>query len=91
MIEIRNEFLLARVNGATVAIVPDLIAVLDRETGEPLTAEMLAYGQRVKVLGYAADPLLRRPESLAVLGPGAFGFDEPFRPLEALAAPVVTA
>lgn len=91
VIEIRNEFLLARVNGATAAIVPDLIAVLDRETGEPLTAEMLAYGQRVKVLGYAADPLLRRPESLAVLGPGAFGFDEPFRPLEALAAPALTA
>ena len=48
---------------------------------------MLAYGQRVKVLGYAADPMLRRPESLAVLGPRLFGVDEDFRPIEALIWP----
>jgi DUF917 family protein len=83
-VEIRNEFIVARVNGATVTVVPDLITILDRESGEPLTAEMLAYGQRVKVLGYAADPMLRRPESLKVLGPRCFGVDEDFRPIEAL-------
>ena len=86
VIEIRNEFIVARINGATAAIMPDLITVLDRESGEPLTAEMLAYGQRVKVLGYAADPMLRRPESLAVLGPRMFGLNEDFRPLETLDA-----
>lgn len=80
-VEIRNEFLAARINGETVAIVPDLIAILDRESGEPLTGEALAYGQRVKVLGYAADPMLYRPESLAVLGPRQFAIDEDFRPL----------
>lgn len=81
-VEIRNEYIVARVNGETVTIVPDLITILDRESGEPLTAEMLAYGQRVKVLGYAADPMLRRPESLAVLGPRLFGVDEDFQPIE---------
>ena len=84
-VEIRNEYIVARINGETVAIVPDLITILDRESGEPLTAEMLAYGQRVKVLGYAADPMLRRPESLAVLGPRLFGIDEDFRPIEDIA------
>jgi DUF917 family protein len=83
-IEIRNEYLTARVNGRTVAMVPDLITILDRESGEPLTGSMLAYGQRVKVLGYAADPLLRRPEALAVLGPRLFGIDEDFVPIETL-------
>lgn len=82
-IDIQNEFIVARRNGETVAIVPDLITVLDRETGEPLTAEMLAYGQRVKVIGYAADARLRRSDSLAIVGPAAFGLDEPFRPVEA--------
>ena len=85
-IEIRNEYLVARINGETVTLVPDLIAILDRESGEPLTAEMLAYGQRVKVLGYAADDMLRRPESLLVLEPRRFGVDEDFRTIEELLA-----
>ena len=83
-IQIRNEYTAARINGKTVTVVPDLISILDRESGEPLTAEMLAYGQRVKVLGYAADPMLRRTESLEVLGPRRFGIDEDFRPIEEL-------
>jgi DUF917 family protein len=86
VVEIQNEFLTARVNGRTVVLMPDLISILDRESGEPLTGEMLAYGQRVKVLGYGADPMLRRPESLDVLGPRMFGIDEDFRPVEDLVA-----
>jgi DUF917 family protein len=85
-IEIRNEYIVTRINGRTVTLVPDLISILDRESGEPLTAEMLAYGQRVKVLGYSADPMLRRPESLAVLGPRKFGVNEDFVPIEKLTA-----
>ena len=81
-VDIQNEFIAARRNDETVAIVPDLIAILDRETGEPLTGEMLAYGQRVKVIGYAADAKLRQPESLDVLGPLSFGLDEPFIAIE---------
>jgi DUF917 family protein len=84
-IEVRNEFIIARRNGRAVAMVPDLIAVLDRETAEPLTAEMLTYGQRVKVLGLAADPMLRRQESLEVLGPRMFGIEQDFQPIEMLA------
>ncbi|QIB65390.1 DUF917 domain-containing protein [Kineobactrum salinum] len=83
-VEIRNEFIVARVNGRTATVVPDLITILDRESGEPMTGEMLAYGQRVKVLGYSADPMLRRPESLEVLGPRMFGLDEDFQPIESL-------
>ena len=81
VVEIQNEFLVYRLNGRTITIVPDLISILDRESGEPLTAEMLSYGQRVKVVGYSADPMLVRPESLEVLGPAKFGIDEPFMPL----------
>lgn len=86
IIDIRNEYLVARIDGRTVTIVPDLIAILDSVSAEPLTAERLAYGQRVKVLGYAADQLLRRPESMAVLGPRMFGLDEDFQPIEQLTA-----
>ena len=85
-VEIQNEYLVARRNGRTVAIVPDLITILDAESAEPLTAEMLAYGQRVRVVGYSAAPIMRRPESLKVFGPRLLGIDEDFRPVEELAA-----
>ena len=84
VVEFQNEFTIARINGEVATIVPDLITLLDRESGEPLTAEMLAYGQRVKVLGYAADAQLRTAQSLEVLGPRQFGLKEKFQPIEGL-------
>ena len=80
----QNENLIARLNGKTLAIVPDLICVLDRESGQPITVETMKYGQRVKVIGASAAPILRRPECLAVFGPKAFGLQEEFVPIEAL-------
>jgi len=82
VVEIQNEFLVARRNGRSVAIVPDLISIVDRESAEPLTAEMLAYGQRVAVIGYGAAEIMRRPECLAVFGPALFGINEAFVRLE---------
>ncbi len=84
VIEMQNEYLAARHNGRTVTIVPDLICILDAETAEPLTGEMLKYGQRVKVLGLSASPIMRRPECLEVFGPQAFKYKEPFQPIESL-------
>jgi len=83
-VDIQNEYLVARHHGRTVTVVPDLITILDAESAEPLTAEMLSYGQRVRVLGYAAAPIMRRPECLKVWGPRIFGLDEEFRPVEEL-------
>lgn len=83
-IELQNEYLRASHNGATVCIVPDLIAIVDRETAEPLTGERLKYGLRVKVIGLSADPMMRREECLRVFGPKAFGFDGAFQPMEQL-------
>lgn len=83
-VSFQNEFLVAKTGGRTLAIVPDLICVVDRETGEPITTEALRYGQRVKVIGTSAAPIMRAPESLAVFGPRAFGLDEDFVPIEKL-------
>ena len=79
----RNEYLRARVGDRTLAIVPDLISILDRETAEPITTENLKYGQRVKVVGASVPPIMRSDAALEVWGPVAFGFDEPFVPIEA--------
>lgn len=80
----QNEHLCAWKDGKVVAIVPDLIAVVDRETAEPITTEGLRYGQRVKVIGTSAAPVMRTPEALAVFGPRAFGLDADFTPVEEL-------
>ncbi|MDX6551896.1 MAG: uncharacterized protein QOH74_384, partial [Gaiellales bacterium] len=48
-IDFQNEYLVARVDGNLAAVVPDLITTLQTETGEPITAETLRYGHRVRV------------------------------------------
>lgn len=85
-ISIQNEHLVARRNGRTVAIVPDLLAVLDEDTAQAITAETLRYGQRVRVLAASVPPIMRSAAALRVWGPQAFGIDEPFVPIEDLIA-----
>ena len=83
-ITFQNEHLVAYRNGKMVAIVPDLIAIVDGETAQPIPAEGLRYGQRVKVIGTSAAPIMRTPEALKVFGPRCFGLDMDFTPIEEL-------
>jgi hypothetical protein len=83
-IEFQNEFLVARDgSGEVLAMVPDLVCLADKDTGAPVTTDTLRYGQRVRVVGVPAPDLLTTPEALDVVGPGAFGYDLPYRPLSA--------
>src|SRR5262249_11095488 len=75
-IAFQNENLVAWVDGQAVLTVPDLICIVNREDGEPLTTELLRYGSRVAVVGIPCSPMLRTEEALAVVGPKAFGYDE---------------
>jgi DUF917 family protein len=81
-ISFQNEFLIARTDDETVVSTPDLITVLDAETGEPITTETLRYGFRVVVLGIPCDPRWRTPEGLALVGPGYFGYETEYVPVE---------
>lgn len=85
MVTFQNEFSRASIGARTLAIVPDLITILDRETGEPITTENLGYGQRVKVVAIAAAENMRTPEALEVIGPRCFGIQEDFEALERIA------
>lgn len=82
-IQIQNENLIAEEDGRVLAIVPDLICVLEYDTAEPITTERLRYGQRVNVLGVRVPPIMRTPEALDVFGPAAFGLKQPYVALEA--------
>jgi len=74
-IDLQNEFLVFRRNDAVEVCVPDLIVVLDADTGLPITTEVLRYGQRIAVLALPCHDLLRSEKALAVVGPAAFGYD----------------
>jgi DUF917 family protein len=88
VIDIQNENLIARTaSGEILSVVPDLICIIDQETAEPITTELLRYGLRVVVLGIPAPAELKTPEALAVVGPAAFGYpDVPFIPMEGVYA-----
>jgi DUF917 family protein len=81
----QNEHLMARCDGQLLAIVPDLVSVLDAESAQPITTEALRYGQRVRVFAISTPPIMRTPEALAVFGPRCFGLDADWTPVEELA------
>jgi DUF917 family protein len=86
-IDFRNENVVARRGQRVVAIVPDLITVLDLESCTAITTEALRFGQRVRVVAISTPEIMRTPEALQVWGPQAFGVDHPWVPLEELSAP----
>jgi DUF917 family protein len=83
-VSFRNENLVARKNGRLAAIVPDLISILDVESGAPINTEAVRYGQRVAVMAIGTPDIMRTPEALDVFGPAAFGLDDPWVPLQEL-------
>lgn len=75
VIDFQNENLIARTGeGEILAIVPDLICIVDEETAEPITTEILRYGLRVAVIGVPAPAALKTARALAFVGPAAFGY-----------------
>jgi DUF917 family protein len=78
----QNEHLVAQRGAIVLASVPDLIIVLDSETGQPITTEELRYGFRVSVLAAPCDPRWRTDAGLAIVGPRYFGYDFDYQPIE---------
>jgi uncharacterized protein len=84
-VEVQNENLVVLEDGEVVVSVPDLITIVDTETGEAISTEMLRFGQRVSVLAWPCDPLWRTPRGLELTAPKAFGYDLPYVPFDASA------
>jgi uncharacterized protein len=84
-LELQNENLVALERGRVLASVPDLITVLDSETADAISTEVMRYGQRVTAIAFACDPVWRTERGIAVAGPRAFGYDFDYVPVEELA------
>ena len=82
-IRFQNENLVAVLDGDIVASVPDLITVLDAETGAAITTENLRYGFRVVVIGIPCQAIWRTEGGLRLAGPQHWGYDIDYVPIEA--------
>ena len=82
VLQTQNEHLVAIRDGEVVCSVPDLIIVMDAESGGPITTEELRYGFRVVVVGAPCVPDWRTEEGLSIVGPRYFGYDVDFVPVE---------
>lgn len=59
-----------------LATVPDLISLVQEDTGEPVTTEEVRYGLRVAAIFMPCFPLWTKPQGLATGGPAAFGYQD---------------
>lgn len=80
----QNEHLIATTKERLLCVTPDLIAVLDEETGLPVTTEGLRYGARCVVIGIPCDPKWRTEKGIETCGPEYFGYDVSYTPVENL-------
>jgi DUF917 family protein len=87
VLQTQNEHLVAIRDEEVVCSVPDLIIVMDAESGGPITTEELRYGYRVVVVGAPCVPPWRTPEGLALVGPRYFGYDVDYVPVEERLSP----
>ncbi|WP_435237708.1 DUF917 domain-containing protein [Psychromonas sp. PT13] len=93
-VHFQNELLLAHYGNSKadmcaenlLATTPDLISILDHETGHPITTEQLRYGQRIDLIAYPCDPKWRTIKGIEVAGPNYFGYDLAYNTIESLIA-----
>ncbi|MBW7882957.1 MAG: DUF917 domain-containing protein [Caldilineaceae bacterium] len=81
-VQFQNENLVAARDGELIVTVPDLITIVEEDSGEPITTEALRYGFRVNVLGIPCHPHWRTDAALAVVGPRYFGYEVDYTPVE---------
>lgn len=81
-IDFQNEWLRLKVEGETLCLPPDLIAILDNETGEPIRTDIMKYGYRGSVILIPAHERMRTKKGLDIFGPSYFGYEEDYIPVE---------
>ena len=78
MIDFQNEWVVVWRDETPLASTPDLICVLDSDTGEAIGTEMVRYGQRVTAVALPSPEVFLSPRGLEHVGPRAFGYDFDF-------------
>ncbi|SNR89007.1 hypothetical protein SAMN06265360_12824 [Haloechinothrix alba] len=74
-LEHQHENLVAAVDGELVVTVPDVIALIDVESGVVMQSADVVEGQRLLVIAIPTDARWHTPAGLELVGPQAFGLD----------------
>jgi DUF917 family protein len=81
-LDFQNEFLMAERDGEILVTTPDLITLLEADSGNPVTADSLKYGLRLVALAFPCNEQWRTPEGIALVGPRYFGYDRDYTPFD---------
>jgi DUF917 family protein len=84
---VKNENLVAWLDGKVDVMPPDSICNLDPKTGDAIAGASLGgyrKGERVAMVGIAAHPLWRKAKGIEIFGPRHFGYDMDYVPIEEL-------
>ena len=75
-VEFQNENLVAIdvITKTTIVTCPDLICIVDSDSGEPIATEDNRYGLRVSVVVLPAMPAMCTAKALEAFGPKSFGY-----------------
>lgn len=78
----KNENIIGWRNEEILVTVPDLICVVETDSGYPITNPFCKKDMQVSVLGFKAPSVWRTKRGLSILNPCFFGFDVPYIPIE---------
>jgi DUF917 family protein len=86
-VSVKNENIVAWLDGVPDAMSPDTIQDLDPKTGDAHNGGQLGgykVGAEVAFIGFNTSPMWRTPKGIEVFGPRHFGFDFDYVPIEQL-------
>ncbi len=84
VLDFQNEWLNLKIDGDLKCTTPDLIAILDIESGEPIRTDIVKYGYRGSILLIATHERMRTERGIETFGPRYFGYDIDYVPVEKL-------
>lgn len=70
----QNEYLLAIRGKESLGETPDLLVLLEENSGTPISSERLRYGLQVALVSLPAPPIWKTEEGLQLVGPKVFGY-----------------
>lgn len=77
----KNEYLIAKCDNKFIATTPDILMLLEQETGAPIDTTKLQYGLKVHLIALPAPALWTTPAGLQLVGPRHFGYETDYRPI----------
>lgn len=75
----QNEYLLAKKGTEILGTTPDILMLLETESGTPITSESLRFGLRVSLIAIEAPKIWQSEKALKLVGPRVFGFDADYK------------